>query len=60
VKRGEDVMYQGSIASLRHFQQDAAEIRESQECGIRLDNFQAFVAGDILEFYLIEEVKQTL
>jgi translation initiation factor IF-2 len=60
VKRGNDVLFEGSIMSLRHFQQDVAEIKEAQECGIRLDNYTAFAPGDILEFYLVEEIKQTL
>jgi translation initiation factor IF-2 len=60
VKRGAEVLYEGAIASLRHFQQDAAEIRQTQECGIRLENFTGFEAGDTLEFYHLEEKKQTL
>ena len=60
VKRQNEVLYEGSIASLRHFQDEVAEVREAQECGIRLDNFADFTEGDILEFYDVEEVKQTL
>ncbi|MCE9614720.1 MAG: translation initiation factor IF-2 [Lentisphaerae bacterium] len=60
VRRGDEVLYQGSIASLKHFQESVAEVRESQECGIRLDRFTAFDKGDLLEFYTVEEVRQTL
>jgi translation initiation factor IF-2 len=60
VKRQDDVLYEGSILSLRRHQNDAAEVREGQECGIRLDNFAAFAEGDILEFYVVERIPQTL
>lgn len=60
VKRGDEVLFEGSIASLRHFKDDAAEVKESQECGIRLENFTDFGEGDILEFYELHEIKQTL
>ncbi len=42
IKRGDDVLYKGSIGSLKRFQSDAAEVREGQECGIRPDNFMKF------------------
>ncbi len=60
VRRSGDVLYEGSIVSLRHFQTDAAEVRESQECGVRLDNYRDFAPGDMLEFYEIEAVRQSL
>jgi len=60
VKRGDEVLYQGSILSLKHFKDSVAEVREGQECGIRLDNFNGFEVGDIIELYETEEVKQTL
>ncbi len=60
VRRKEDVLYEGRIESLKHFQDSVAEVREAQECGIRLDNFSAFEEGDTLEFYAVEEVVQTL
>lgn len=60
VRRSEEILFEGAIASLKHFQNDAAEVRESQECGIRLDGYMNFAEGDILEFYDLKEVEQTL
>jgi translation initiation factor IF-2 len=60
VKREGETIYEGSIASLRRFQNDAGEVRETQECGIRIDNPSVVAAGDILEFYEVERVAQTL
>jgi translation initiation factor IF-2 len=60
VKRGDDVVYEGSMVQLKRFQNDASEVREGQECGIRLDNFANFDEGDILEVYEVDKVAQTL
>jgi len=60
VRREDEVLFEGAVESLKHFQDDSAEIREGQECGIRLQKFQDFAEGDILEFYQTEEVAQTL
>jgi len=60
VKRNDETLYEGSIATIKHFQDAVSEIREGQECGIRLDNFSNFEPGDVLEFYELEEIQQTL
>lgn len=60
IKRDDDVIYKGSIGSLKRFQNDAAEVRDGQECGIRPDNFMNFVEGDIIEAYTVEKVAQKL
>jgi len=60
VKRRGDVLYEGSLTSLRRFQNEAAEVREGQECGLRLDNFGDFEQGDIVEIYEVEKIAQQL
>ncbi|MFZ4395492.1 MAG: translation initiation factor IF-2 [Kiritimatiellia bacterium] len=60
VKREDAVLYEGTINSLRHFQNEVSEVREGQECGIRLDNFTDFKSGDKFEFYEVEKIVQTL
>jgi len=60
VKRAGDVVFEGAIVSLKRFQNDAAEAREGQECGIRLDNFTDFQVGDIIEPYEMEKIAQQL
>ena len=60
IKRGDDVLYKGSLGSLKRFQNDAAEVRDGQECGIRPDNFMNFDEGDIIEAYTVEKVAQKL
>jgi translation initiation factor IF-2 len=60
VRRGQEVLFAGRVLSLKHFQDSVAEVRESQECGIRIDGYTMFDVGDILEFYESKEVEQTL
>ena len=60
IKRGDDVLYKGSLGSLKRFQNDAAEVRDGQECGIRPDNFMNFEEGDVIEAYTVEKVAQEL
>jgi len=57
VKRGDAVVYQGEVASLRRFDKDMREVRENFECGVRIQNFNDVQVGDRLEFYVMEREK---
>jgi translation initiation factor IF-2 len=48
------------MESLRREKDDAKEVREGLECGIRLAGFNDLKEGDVLECYRIEEVARTL
>ncbi len=60
MKRGDEVLFAGAIGSLKRFQNDASEVRQGQECGIRPDNFTDFEVGDVIEAYLVEKITQEL
>ena len=60
VKRDDEVLFEGHITTLKHFQDEVSEVREAQECGVRLDSFADFEEGDVLEFYEMEELEQSL
>lgn len=60
VSRKGGIIYEGSVVSLRRFQNDASEVKDGQECGIRLDNFATFEKGDTLEFYEVTKIAQSL
>jgi len=60
IQRDGETVYEGTISSLKRFQSDAKEIREGQECGIRLDNYTKYAVGDIIECYLVEKIAQQL
>ena len=60
VYRDDELIYNGSVKSLRRFQDDVKEVKAGLECGIRLDNFKDFIEGDRLEIYDIELSKASL
>jgi translation initiation factor IF-2 len=60
VMRRKGLIYEGVTLSLRRFQDEVNEVRSGMECGIRIDGFNEFQAGDAIECYIIEKVKQTL
>jgi len=60
VKRKTEVLFEGTLLSLKHFQDNVPEVREAQECGLRIRNFSSLEEGDIIEAYEIEEREQTL
>ncbi|MFO1022758.1 MAG: translation initiation factor IF-2 [Planctomycetales bacterium] len=60
VIRENRVLNDYAIGSLKREKDDAREVREGMECGIRLENFNDVKEGDLLEAYRVEEVKRTL
>lgn len=60
VLRDSVVIYDGKLQALKRFKDDTKEVREGQDCGISLDKYNDFKAGDILEAFTIEEVRQTI
>ena len=54
------VVFEGKIASLRRFKDDASEVRAGFDCGIRLERYQDVKPGDTIEAFAQEEVAPTL
>jgi translation initiation factor IF-2 len=48
------------IESLKHFKDDAREVKAGLECGVKLAGFDDIKVDDILEFYEIVKVARTL
>jgi translation initiation factor IF-2 len=53
-------MFEGKVGTLRRFKDDANEVRAGLECGIRLDGFDNYQAGDVLECLEIQKVRASL
>lgn len=60
VMRGENVIYEGTISSLKRFSEDVKEVKNGYECGIMFDNFNDMKAGDIIESFKNVEEQATL
>ncbi|WP_019850971.1 translation initiation factor IF-2 [Desulfitobacterium sp. PCE1] len=54
------VIHEGDLESLRRFKDDAKEVVEGYECGIGVANFNDIKEGDIIEAFIMEEVKREL
>lgn len=51
------VIFEDAIASLKRFKEDAKEVASGYECGVGLEKFNDIKEGDILEAFIMEEVK---
>jgi translation initiation factor IF-2 len=60
LRRGREIVHEGKIATLKRFKDDANEVRAGLECGIKLDDFNGYQAGDVIEVYEIQKVRAAL
>ncbi len=54
IKRNDEAVYTGQIASLRHFKDDVRELAAGLEGGVGVEGFIDFQEGDILEVFEIQ------
>jgi translation initiation factor IF-2 len=53
------VIFEGKIASLKRFKDDASEVARGYECGIGIHNYNDLKIGDSIEAFFMESVKAT-
>ena len=53
------VVFNGKIASMRHYKDEAKSLRGGMEGGIGLENFQDVKPGDQIEAYRVDQVART-
>ncbi|MFQ5958452.1 MAG: translation initiation factor IF-2 [Alphaproteobacteria bacterium] len=58
--RDDTVIYDGKLATLKRFKDDAREVKEGLECGMAFDNYHDIREGDVIEAVEVEEVARTL
>ncbi|MFC1915166.1 translation initiation factor IF-2 [Chloroflexota bacterium] len=54
VRRGEEIVRESIVSSLRRFKDDVREVAAGYECGISIKDFNEFQVGDMLEFFKME------
>jgi translation initiation factor IF-2 len=54
VRRGDQVVRESTVGSLRRFKEDVKEVASGYECGVAVKDFNDLEVGDILEFFRIE------
>ena len=55
VRRGEQVVYESTVNSLKRFKDDVKEVTSGYECGVGIKDFGDFEVGDTLEFFRREK-----
>ena len=58
VIRDNVVIHEGKLATLKRFKDDAKEVTKGFECGIQIENYNDVKEGDIIEVYVMEEIKR--
>lgn len=58
-REGKEI-YSGDLESLKRFKNDAKEVKEGFECGLRLSNFEDIKVGDVVESYVIQKIARKL
>ena len=58
VIRDNVVIHQGKLATLKRFKDDVKEVTKGFECGIQIENYNDIKEGDIIEVYIMEEIKR--
>ena len=51
------VIYEGKLGSLKRFENDAKEVQSGFECGMTIENFNDIKENDVIEAYVMEEVR---
>ena len=58
VVRDNIVVFEGDLASLRRFKDDVKEVAAGYECGLQVDKYNDVKVGDVIEVFVMEEIKQ--
>ena len=52
------VVHEGHLATLKRFKDDAKEVSKGFECGIQIENYNDIQEGDIIEAFIMKEIKR--
>ena len=52
------VIHDGQLATLKRFKDDVKEVTKGFECGIQIENYNDIKEGDVIEVYIMEEIKR--
>ena len=52
------VIHEGTLATLKRFKDDVKEVTKGFECGIQIKDYNDIKVGDIIEVYIMEEIKR--
>ncbi len=59
IREGREI-YKGGIDALKRFKDDAKEVQQNFECGIKIGNFDDVKVDDVIEAYRVDVIRRTL
>jgi translation initiation factor IF-2 len=59
VVRNGRAMGEGQVTSLKRFKDDAREVREGFECGLKIAGYDDIKVGDVIEAFVVEKIAAT-
>jgi len=60
VRRGNNMIFEGALDSLKRMKEDVREVNSGYECGVGVDKFSSWEEGDIIEGYQMVTKRRTL
>ena len=58
VIRDNIVIHEGHLSTLKRFKDDVKEVGKGFECGMQIENYNDIKEGDMIEVYIMEEIKR--
>ena len=58
ITRDGEQIYEGELASLKRFKDDAKEVQHGFECGIGIEDYNDIKIGDVIECFVMEEIER--
>jgi len=58
IVRDNIIIHEGVLSSLRRFKDDVKEVASGYECGIGIENYNDIKEGDVIESFIMEEIKE--
>lgn len=58
--RNDVLIHEGKLASLKHYQNEASEVKAGSDCGLTIDGYNDLREGDVIECYTVQQVEKKL
>lgn len=60
VLRGDEIIFEGKIDSLKRFKEDVGVVQSGYECGIGIEDYEDVEEGDVLQVFVKEEKSRSI
>jgi translation initiation factor IF-2 len=58
IYRDDILIHEGELSSLKHYADEVKEVKAGSDCGIGINNYNDIKENDVIENYIMEEVKR--